>query len=935
MNYIKSFICICIAGLLSGASLTAYGQQGGESLQKDSVVVTQFSVVPEWSISSSISTVKGSKLEKTFTQNVLNTLYGELPGLTVMRGSGEPGADSPSINARGYNTFDTADRSVLVIIDGFEANLEQISVQEIESITLLKDAAAAALYGMRAANGVLLVTTKRGKVQPLEVSFTAQAGVNTPYAMPEFLGSYDYATLFNEARANDGLAPMYDETSLAAYKNGSDKYIYPDVNWYDEVLKNMSANQNYNLNFRGGNETVRYFALLNVSNNNGFFKGTDPFSQTSSNSKLTRYNVRANIDVNINKHLSAALNLAANITDQAAPAGGAWNVYNKLALLPPNSFPVYNPNGSFGGNASFTNPVGDLLETGLNSYNSRNIQSDLRLKYAFDKALTGLSLSVGFSFNNFFTGDFNKSKKYPYYQVAFADGEYAYNMFSEKTSMSISDSGADQWRVMNYLASINYDRTFAGKHRVNFDSEFFSDKVYDKTNSALKDSQFPYKYIGVRGRAAYAFNQKYMAEFVYNYMGSDLYYTGKRFGFFPAASLGWIVSNEDFLKNNKTLTYLKIRGSYGLVGSAAIVGSKRYAYTQDYKYTGGYYKGVTQVTMNGKMEDSVADLDRTWEKELRMNVGIEMTLWDKLGIEADYFRHQRSDLIVDPTGEIPAVLGMTFSNLNLGKATNSGFEATVTFADKVGDFEYYAKGSVWYAHNNIDYMAEELHLYDYQYKTGNPIGQPFGLVALGLFKDEADIANSPEQTFSAVKPGDIKYKDMNGDNVIDNQDTCPIGMIGTPEITGALTLGLKWKGLDFETMLYGVANRTAYLSGNTYWAFMNQYAAPISALGRWTEQTKDTAEYPRLSTQANANNTQYSSFWQRDGSFVKLKYVEIGYTLPSKASEALKLSQIRIFFNGTNLLGFSKMGKIANGDPEGLSGFPAMRTFSGGLKLNF
>lgn len=929
------FIPVCLLG-----SPTVQAQQehaAADWMKKDSTVVIQLSEIPSWKVTSAMSTTKGSKLEKSFTQNVMNTLYGEIPGLTVMQGSGEPGSDSPTINARGFNTFDTTDRSVLVIVDGFESSLDQLTVHEIETITLLKDAAATVVYGMRGANGVLLVTTKKGTVKPLEVNFSAQLGFNTPFRTPKYLDSYNYAKLYDEARANDGLAPIYEGTeAMEAYRTGANPYLYPNVNWYDEALKKSSVQQNYNLNFSGGNETVRYFALLNVSDNNGFFKGTDRKRETSSNTKFTRYNIRANIDVNINEELSAHMKLAANIQDQSGPTGGAWGIYNKLSLLPPNAFPVHNPNGTFGGNSSFSNPVGDLTETGYNSYNARNIQSNLRIRYKLDALTKGLSISAAFSFNNYFIGHSNKSKKYPYYSIAMSGDEYVYNMYSEKTSMTVNDSGSDQWRNTTYQGTIDYSRVFGQRHSVDANLAFSTEEIYKKTDTALKDSQFPYKYVSMRGRVSYGYDQRYIGEVAFGYEGSDLYARGNRFGFFPAVSLGWIVSNEEFLKDNSCLSFLKVRGSYGTVGNAAIVGSKRYVDSQDYKYSDGYYKGYTQTSVSGMMEDNVADPGRTWESEKRLNIGVDATLWGKLDVSLDYFNHKRSDILVAPTGEIPGMLGMTFSALNLGKTTNRGFEASLRYSDKLNNgLEYYLQGNFWYAKNKIDYMAEEYRVYPYQSRTGQQLDQGFGLVALGLFKDEADIASSPEQTFSEVRPGDIKYKDMNGDDKIDNQDACPIGNTGTPRYSGSLTLGLKYKGFDFETMFYGVGKRTVYLSGSTYWAFQNQYSAPESALDRWTEATKETAKYPRLSTQANANNTQYSSFWQKNGSFLKLRYVEVGYTLPTKWSNAVYSDKIRFFVNGTNLFSLHHLSDLKNADPEGLSGFPAMRTVSVGVKLQF
>lgn len=924
-------VCLLISQIIQAQEVADIPGWG----KRDSVITTLLTNDFSWKVTSAISTVKGERLEKSFTQNVMNTFYGQIPGLTVMQGSGEPGADSPILNARGYNTLSTVDRSVLVIVDGFESSLDQLAVQEIETISLLKDAAAAVLYGMRAANGVLLVTTKRGSVKPLEVNFSAQVGFNTPFKTPKYLDSYNYALLYDEARRNDGLTPIYEGTAvLEAYRIGSNPYLYPNVDWYDEVLKKSSVLQNYNLNLSGGNEVVSYFALVNVSDNNGLFKGTDSKRKESSNAKFTRYNVRANVDINITKGLSAQLKLAANVEDKSGPTGGAWNIYNQLSLLPPNSFPVYNPNGTYGGNATFSNPVGDVKEKGYNSYNSRSIQSSLRLRYKFDGALQGLSLSAAYSFNNNFYSVYNKTRTYPYYSLAVVGNEYVYNMYNEKSSFSVNDGTSEQWRNAIFQGTIDYSNVFYTIHSIDANLAFYSDVTYDAYDSSVRDSQFPYKYAGMRGRVSYGYNQRYIGEFAFSYEGSDLYPSDKRFGFFPAISLGWILSNEEFLKDNNAVDFLKLRASYGLVGSSAIT-SIRYGADLIYSYTSSYYLGTNNTQVYGIREDAVADANRTWEKEKRLNIGMDATLFGIFDLTLDYFKHDRYDILVSPTAAIPALSGLRFSEMNLGESTNNGFEASIRYGQKTGNLEYYAQLNLWYAKDKLKYMAEEVKQWSYQERTGQRLDQPFGLVALGLFRDQPEINASPIQTYGDVLPGDIKYKDMNGDGQIDGEDTCPIGNTGIPDFSGSLTLGLKYKGFDFEAMIYGIGKRTSYLSGSTYWAFMNQYSAPESALARWTDDTKESAMYPRLSTQANTNNTQYSSFWQENGSFLKLRYIEMGYTLPKRWSRAVFTNDIRVFLNGTNLFSFNRMNGLKNADPEGLSGFPAMRTISIGVKLQF
>lgn len=912
-------------------------------MQRDSVIATQFGDIEQSHNSSARATVKGVKLQKSFTQNVMNTLYGEIPGLTVMQGSGEPGSDSPQLNARGLATFGGSARStrdVLVIVDGFESTLEQLTVHEIESVTLLKDAAATAIYGMKGANGVLLVTTRRGCIAPLEVNFSAQVGINAARRMPKFLDAYDYATLYNEARQNDGMTPYYNDEALAAYRNHTNPALYPDVNWADELLSKTSVQQNYDLNFRGGNNVMRYFALLNVSDNKGFFKGTN--GDSNSNVGFTRYNVRANIDVNVTKELIAEMHMAANIQDKQGPAGGVWNYYNNIAAIPANAFPVYNPDGSYGGNSTYSNPVGNLLETGMNSYNARHMQAQIRLRYDFSALLKGLAAHAGFSFNNYFVGERNKSRKYAYYSLTQApDGTLTYNQHSENTSMSISESNNSQWRNQSFNVGVSLNNVYAQRHAIDFTTEWFADEVYNNayemSDDGLKDKQFPYRNIGLRGHLGYTLNDRYNLDLAYSYMGSDLYAPGHRFGFFPAASLGWIASNESFLSDNKVVTFLKPRVSYGLVGNSAIMGLKRYAYTPDYAYTGGYYKGTdTNTSVSGIAEGNVSNPDLSWEKEKRFNVGIDATLFGSLDITADYFIHKRSDILVDPAGAISSVYGLKYAGMNLGKVTNKGFEIQMRYENIITDnMKFYAQANAWYAKETLDYMAEEPRAYENLIRTGHTIDQGFGLKAIGLFRDEDDIKNSPVQTFGDYQPGDIKYEDVNGDGQIDGNDVTAIGYNNIPRFSGSLTLGFKAYGFDIETMLYGVAGRTAYLSGNTFWAFQNQYGAPASALDRWTPATAETATYPRLSTIAVPNNTQYSSFWQHNGSFLKMRYLEIGYTLPEQVAKKVLTKNIRVFLNGTNLFSLHGMSDMRNADPEGLSGMPAMRTISLGVQVKF
>lgn len=413
-------------------------------------------------------------------------------------------------------------------------------------------------------------------------------------------------------------------------------------------------------------------------------------------------------------------------------------------------------------------------------------------------------------------------------------------------------------------------------------------------------------------------------------MGSENFPKSHRYGFFPAASVGWILSNEKFLKDNRTITYLKLRGSYGLSGNDQIGGS-RFAFQQQYPYTAAYYLGSTNTQAFG-LAQGAYNPDVSWEKQKTLNVGVELTLANQLTLGLDAFQNKRYDILVAPNSTVPQYTGITLPLLNQGRVGNKGFEATIRYTGKpTGSLQYLVDVSSWYAQNRIDYNAEAIRLYDYQYATGQAIGQPFGLEAIGLFKDQADIATSPKQIFAPVQPGDIKYKDQNGDGIINQNDTRPIGNTATPTLTVSLHSRLQYKGFDLEFLFQGVSGRTAYFGGTYFQAFQNNgQVAPI-ALDRWTPETAATATYPRLSASNNLNNYQFSSFWQRDGSFIKLRSLELGYTLASQLIGRVGLTNARLFVNGTNLFSLDHLkGYI---DPEVSSGYPALRTVSLGLRV--
>jgi TonB-linked SusC/RagA family outer membrane protein len=909
-------------------------------------------------VTSAISTVKGTDLEKNFTLNMGNTLYGRLAGLTVMQGGSEAGASTPDLSIRGINTFGGANNDPLYVIDGFITNprdnsnaFMQMIPEEIESISILKDASATAIYGARAANGVVLITTKLGKEGPLEISFTTKQGFNQAQSLPKFLGSHDYGVLFNEALVNDGLSPRYTAADLEAYKDGSDPYFRPNVNWYDEVLQPVAPVSSYNLSFRGGDKFMKYYVVANALTSNGLLKEFGDIDDESSNSKFSRFNFRSNLDLNVSKNLSAEFKIAGSIGNTTNPNNYTTaNTFSLLQQLPSNAFPVYNPDGSYGGNANFSNPVANLLSTGFYQSNNRTILTSLKLNQKLDMLTKGLIVSGAMSINNFFESGSSKSKNYARYSISKGvNGETVYSTrIGQLTPLVASEITRDSYRNFIIQAFLNYNRTF-GKSDISAMTMFNTDNVTlyaAEFEGATPDrsSTDPYKHNSFAGRLTYTFDNRFIAEFSAAYMGTEKFAPGKRYGFFPAGSVGYIISNESFLKDSKTLNFLKLRASYGLVGNDITngLGLNRYPYEQGYGGT-GYNFGVNNTAVLGNTaEATIANANATWEKEKSLNIGIDFTIFKNIDISYDYFNRDRYDILVTSNNIIPGFSGISASSLNAGKSNSKGFDMSVRYNfNNKNEFRFFAEVNGGYFKNKVVYNAEQLQLNTQLYTTNRAIGQPIGLNAIGFYTEQDIIdrqtnpTSVPAVLTEVIRAGDIKYEDIGGpngvpDGIIDGNDRMAIGNPNVPYLTVGLHTGFRYKGFDADLVFQGVTGNTIYLGGSTFHAFQNNANVGPIALNRWTPETADTADYPRLSSKNNLNNYQFSDFWQRDGSFIKLRSAEIGYTLPSNVAKSIRIDSIRMFVTGTNIF---SIDKIEYGDPESLTGYPVTRTVNMGINL--
>ncbi|WP_394902358.1 SusC/RagA family TonB-linked outer membrane protein [Bacteroides xylanisolvens] len=899
-----------------------------DTLLQNDINKVAYGMQPKWMTTGAVSSVRGNEL-KSFVPNIANMLNGRIPGLVVQQWGCEPGADSPAMNARGVNTYGSG-TGLFIVIDGFqstEAYFQQLTPQEIESITLLKDASATAIYGSKGANGVLLITTKRGTSDKIKINFSIQSGFQQPLRLPEFLGAYDYATLYNEALVNDGKSPFYTPMDLEAYKTGNDPIFHPDVDWYGTILRKAAPITNYNFTASGSNEYFRYFVLLNVLDDRSLYRKAGNVSDFSKNGTYTRYNFRTNIDVKLSKRLQGAITLGGTIEDKTNPgtSENTSGMFDLMSSIAPNAFPVYVSTGMYGGNSMYSNPLGDLMQTGYTSYNGRSLQAIFQLKGDLGFITPGLSVNGAVGFNTYFKSYSKKSRQYARYSVDRDNAdEIIYTTYGQNTSLAGDESSSSQWRDYSLQASLNYNRTFNGLHNI--------DAIYlgSYNDYVVTGTDLSYKNIAMGGRVTYSYDKRYIGEFSFGYNGTENFPKGHRFGFFPAGSLGWILSNEAFLKGNPILNYLKLRASYGIVGNDNI-GGIRYMFDQYYDGY-GYHLGNSNNVQDGLVQGKLANPDVTWEKEKKFNVGFEATLVNKIDVSFDYFIQKRSNILSQPYRTVPDYLGISRPDINIGKVDNKGLETSIRY-NGIGkkDLTYFVETSLWYAKNKVVYNAEAIQENEYLYGTGRIVGQPFVLEAIGFFKDEDDILKSPTQTFTDVRPGDIKYKDQNKDGKIDSNDYYPIGYTSMPQITLGLHGGITFKGFDMDIFFQGAANRTVYCGGKYYHAFQNDAKVSSIALGRWTPETAETATYPRLSSENNLNNYQASSFWQKNGNFLKLRSLEIGYTLPFQLSRKINLEKVRIFANGTNLFSLDHMDGFT--DPETMSGYPALRTISFGLSI--
>jgi TonB-linked SusC/RagA family outer membrane protein len=887
----------------------------------------------------SVSTIKSEEIRTMNTPALGNALAGRLTGLSVSQNGGAPGVNDATLRIRGVQTF--VDPSMMVVVDGFQTEWNTLLPDEIESIHVLKDAASLAMYGISGANGVLYIKTKRGVARGKDlITFNSRVSFQQPGNMPEFLNNGEYAELYNIAMVNDGrdiASGIFSSQEIVDYyKNGTFPDLYSDVNWYNEIVKPSTITQDYNLSINGGNQGARYNVLLGYVNTPGLYKGLD--GMNNSNWVYDRYVARINLDVEITDWLRAQVSTRGMIGSTKQPMIGQDTIWNSMSKFLP--YNVKTQTGEWGGKENFElNPVAQIQQKGYSLQNSRSIDADVKL-IADLPFLEGASVFGQIVFSNYYYSYFNKSRDFSYLEL-FPDPmnpgviDTSIIKGTVNSNFEFAQPSGTQWNRSNMLGGAEYNKDLG--NGVLYASAIYQRELY--TTSYLLN-QVPWAKINLFGRVNYSHMNKYIAEFGYSYSGTDNYAPESRFGFFPSVSAAWIISNENFLQESSRVNFLKIRASYGLVGNDRIGSLRRFMFNEYYgSPLGGYRLGNSLTTTQGTYESTaLVNMDATWEKAYKANIGVDAQLFNKLSFSADYFFENREDIFVDPGNNLSVLIGGRYNQLNLGSAKNSGVEFEMNFQDNLGAFNYYFAPRLSIVNTEAVELGEAPQAFDYLYRKGNPIYQPFVLEAIGFFADQAEIDNSPFQTYGTVKPGDLKYKDQNNDGFIDNNDVVAKGYTAYPGMIYSFDAGFAFKGFDFSVFFQGVGRRTISLLSQDYMIpFLNE-VKPTEWIrdNYWTPERGNNALYPRLTTQENPNNYQASTFWQRDGSYLRIRNVELGYNLPATLTRRFKAEGLRIYLNAVNPLTWHKITEI-DIDPEINNPFsyPAMKSYNIGLSLNF
>lgn len=937
----------------------------------DDIVVVGFAKQKRVTLTGAISTVSGAELRENPSASLQNTLAGRLPGFFSVQPTGRPGADGATFFIRGQSSYNTGSNSPLIIVDDIEFSYDQfarLDPNEIESLSILKDASTTAIYGVKGANGVVIITTRRGKMGPPKISTRLETSLQQPTRIPKYLNAFETATLYNQAQINDnalnpitGFTPRFSQADLDAFKNGTDPYGHPDVNWYETLFKKFSKQYRANFDISGGTEKVKYFISLGGLFQDGMVKDFSKSQDVNGNYYNQRYNYRSNLDVKVTNTTDLRLDLYGNINEVNVPNVGSpfgyndvFYEYSSFLSLAPFAYPVYNPNGTYGysnwqisggGTSSsynVNNIVGRLTYYGYN----RTFENNMNFILSGNQKLDFLTKGLSFKTTVAYTSNYGYSKsmtrdQFPSFIYDPVLNTYTPrdpNVYRVRRFFSGYSAGSTV-RTLNVQGILNYNRTF-GKHNI-YGLALFSQNTDWRYNSNGTYNFIPNKFQGFTGRLGYNFKEKYLFEINTAYNGSDRFSKDNRFGLFPAGSIGWNISKEDFIRDNvKVISNLKLRASYGTVGNDKIGSNFSYYYLPTWSNSGSINFGSSSNGFTGIREGTLGNDQVSWEKEKKLDIGVDFALFNnKLTGTFDYFKNQRYDILTT-RGTVSAVFGQNLPPVNLGIVDNTGFEIELNYNNTIGkDFSYRLRGTFSVAKNKIVFQDEPSYANAYQSFTGNSIGMQRVYRFIGFYKDSADIANSPKPS-TRPYAGDLKYADLNKDGKIDGFDTEVTGYSNIPNTTYGFQVGFTYKGFSVNAFFQGALNFNVRAVAEA----IRPFSSNLQEIHKyaWTPELGDNARFSRLSMLGGASDAVAypSTFYFISGNYIRLKTAEIGYTLPRKWTRFLKLDNVKLYTNGYNIFTWTKLDKLYDFDPEISTNtdrtiYPPQRIFNFGLNITF
>ena len=907
----------------------------------DEVVVVGYGTQKKASVVGSIASVSVNDIRMP-TAKISNNLAGQLAGVISVQRSGEPGASS-TFWIRGISTFGSS-TTPLVLVDGIERDLDLVDIEDIKDFSILKDAAATAIYGVRGANGVILITTREGIVGKPQINIRFEAGMVQPTKVPDMLDAVQFAELWNAAAGSE----VYTPEVIQKYRDGSDPDLYPNVDWVDYLYKDLSFNERVNVNVTGGGSTAKYYISGGFYNEDGLF-ARDNMKEYNTSVFFRKFNFRSNVEVQLHKYTKLNVNLATTFERKNEPGTAASTIWDYAVKSAPNVFPAVYSNGLLPGPGANNgeNPYVLLTQTGYREKFYNTAQSLFSLTQDLGDWVTkGLTVTVKGSFDAKNYNHLARTKTPPQYMASGRD-EFGDLILQQKVigadNLTYSESHSG-YRSVYLEASVNWARSF-GKHDL---SALFLYQQSQRNDVGIDKSQpelaLPYRHQGIAGRITYSYDNRYFIEGNFGYNGSENFSPGKRFGFFPSVAAGYVISNEKFFEPVRgVIDLLKIKASYGIVGNDKIgTGDnvRRFIYNETVVPGNSYNFGTSTQSYAGTRLGDWANPNVGWEEAHKLNVGVDLSLFSKLKISADYFKERREGIFLK-RASIPVYVGLSTKPwVNIGKMRNSGVDASLEYHQTIGqDLHLTVRGNFTYARNMIVDQDHPDYKYLYMNRTGQARYQTFGLVAAGLFRDQADIDAWPKQSFGDVEPGDIKYLDLNGDGVVDSYDVKPIGYTAIPEIVYGFGFSLQWKAFDFSAFFQGVGHVNFSTRTDQTQGFIARNSREANLFSDvydnyWTPERLD-AKYPRLFIGTNNNNNQNSSFWMANGRYMRLKNLEIGYTLPKHISQKMAMQNMRVYLSGVNLFTFSPF-KLWDPDLQtGATNYPNNRIINIGLTIGF